>query len=87
MERTPRFTVAAACVGNAVEWYDFAIYGALGVVLTQLFLPADDPDTVLLAAFALYAFCRRLDDMVDVADGADRGKLLRLRPRGRRRTG
>nr|WP_253942394.1 MFS transporter [Nocardioides sp. zg-1230] len=51
----PGFTLAAACVGNAVEWYDFAIYGALGVVLAQLFLPASDPDTVLLAAFALYA--------------------------------
>ncbi|AKJ00241.1 phytoene synthase [Archangium gephyra] len=27
------------------------------------------------AAFALYAYCRRLDDMVDVADGADRGAV------------
>lgn len=27
------------------------------------------------AAFALYAFCRRLDDMVDVADGADTGAV------------
>jgi phytoene synthase len=27
------------------------------------------------AAFALYAFCRRLDDMVDVADGADSGAV------------
>lgn len=27
------------------------------------------------AAFALYAFCRRLDDMVDVADGADKGAV------------
>ncbi len=52
---SPRFTVTAACVGNAVEWYDFAIYGALGVVLTQLFLPVSDPNVVLLAVFALYA--------------------------------
>lgn len=27
------------------------------------------------AAFALYAYCRRLDDMVDVADGADQGAV------------
>ncbi len=27
------------------------------------------------AAFALYAFCRRLDDMVDVADGASQGAV------------
>ena len=45
----------AACAGNAVEWYDFAVYGALGVVLTRLFLPTRDPDALLLAAFALYA--------------------------------
>ena len=38
-----------------MEWYDFAIYGALGVVVTPLFIPTDDSDTVLLAAFALYA--------------------------------
>ena len=46
-------TLAAACAGNAVEWYDFAIYGALGVVVTPLFIPTDDSGTVLLAAFTL----------------------------------
>ena len=45
----------AACVGNAVEWYDFAIYGALGVLVTPVFFPSDDTATVLLAAFAVYA--------------------------------
>jgi len=42
-------------VGNAVEWYDFAIYGALGVVITPVFFPAQDSANVLLAAFAVYA--------------------------------
>ncbi len=32
------------------------------------------------AAFALYAFCRRLDDMVDVADGADAGAVPQALP-------
>lgn len=38
-----------------MEWYDFAIYAALGVVITPLFLPTRDPDLLLLATFSLYA--------------------------------
>jgi MHS family proline/betaine transporter-like MFS transporter len=45
----------AGCVGNVVEWYDFAIFGALGVVLVPVFFPAGDDSSVLLAAFAVYA--------------------------------
>lgn len=35
-----------------MEWYDFAIYGALGIVIIPLFFPHESQ--VLLAAFALY---------------------------------
>lgn len=35
-----------------MEWYDFAVYGALGTVIVPLFFPLDDH--VLLSAFALY---------------------------------
>lgn len=35
-----------------MEWYDFAIYGALGTVIVPVFFPAND--YVLLSAFALY---------------------------------
>lgn len=45
----------AACVGNTVEWYDFAIFGSLGVVITPVFFPAEDSTSVLLATFAVYA--------------------------------
>ena len=45
----------AACVGNAVEWYDFAIYGALGVLVTRVFFDSQDTATLLLAVFAVYA--------------------------------
>ena len=45
----------AACVGNVVEWYDFAVFGALGVVLVPVFFPADHGADLLLAAFAVYA--------------------------------
>ncbi len=49
---TTRRALFAACLGNAVEWYDFAIYGALGTVIVPIFFPTDDE--ILLAAFALY---------------------------------
>jgi MHS family proline/betaine transporter-like MFS transporter len=35
-----------------VEWYDFAIYAALGTVIVPIFFPGDND--VLLSAFALY---------------------------------
>jgi MFS transporter, MHS family, proline/betaine transporter len=47
-----RRALFAACIGNGVEWYDFAIYGALGTVLVPIFFPLDDQ--LLLSAFALY---------------------------------
>ena len=47
-----RRALFAASVGNGVEWYDFAIYGALGTVLVPIFFPPSD--RVLLSAFALY---------------------------------
>jgi MFS transporter, MHS family, proline/betaine transporter len=38
-----------------VEWYDFAIFGALGIVLVPVFFPSEDGSSVLLAAFAVFA--------------------------------
>ena len=38
-----------------MEWYDFAIYGALAVLVTPLFISTKDAGTVLLVAFAVYA--------------------------------
>ena len=46
--------IAAACVGNAAEWYDFAIYGALATVIAVVYFPAADPAAALSAAFAAY---------------------------------
>ena len=53
-DRASRRAIAAACVGNAVEWYDFAIYGALATVVGVVFFPANDLATALSAAFAVY---------------------------------
>ncbi len=45
----------AAVVGNALEWYDFAIYGYLAPVIGRLFFPSDDAWASLLAAFGVFA--------------------------------
>lgn len=49
-----RRAVAAVGVGNAIEWYDFAIYGSFAAVLGATFFPSTDPATQLLLAFAVY---------------------------------
>jgi MHS family proline/betaine transporter-like MFS transporter len=54
--RTSRVrVVTAACMGNLLEWYDFAVYGALATVLARVFFPASNEGTALLAVFAVYA--------------------------------
>jgi MHS family proline/betaine transporter-like MFS transporter len=49
-----RAAVFAFCLGNAVQWYDFALYGAFATIIGPLFFPPADPSTVMLAAFATY---------------------------------
>jgi MHS family proline/betaine transporter-like MFS transporter len=49
-----RTAIFALCLGNAVEWYDFALYGAFATVIGPLFFPAEDRSTAMLAAFATY---------------------------------
>ena len=51
---TSRRAITAACIGNATEWYDFAIFGALASVVGFVFFPAKDLATSLSAAFAVY---------------------------------
>ena len=50
----PRRAIAAACVGNATEWYDFAIYGALATIIGVVYFPTGNPAAALSAAFAAY---------------------------------
>jgi MHS family proline/betaine transporter-like MFS transporter len=49
-----RRAIAAACVGNATEWYDFAIYGALATIIGVVYFPTGNPTVALSAAFAAY---------------------------------
>jgi len=34
--------IVAVAVGNALEWYDFAIYGDVAVTISKLFFPPND---------------------------------------------
>lgn len=52
---TLRRAIAAAALGNAMEWYDFGVFAYLAVYIGSAFFPADDPTSELLAAFATFA--------------------------------
>ncbi|GAA0921349.1 MFS transporter [Pseudonocardia zijingensis] len=47
--------ITAACVGNALEWYDIAVYSYFAVYVAQVFFPAEDPTTGLLLALGTFA--------------------------------
>ena len=46
--------VAAAVVGNVLEWYDFAVYGYFAAALGRNFFPSGDDVTSLLRSFAAF---------------------------------
>jgi MHS family proline/betaine transporter-like MFS transporter len=50
-----RRTVLAGMTGNAVEWYDYGLYGYLSPILATLFFPSGDPLTSLMATFGVFA--------------------------------
>ncbi|RVU51034.1 MFS transporter [Pseudomonas syringae] len=46
--------VVAAVIGNALEWYDFIVYGFLSSIIASQFFPAADEFTSLLMALATF---------------------------------
>jgi MHS family proline/betaine transporter-like MFS transporter len=51
----PQRALVAACVGNLVEWYDFAIFGAFASIIANTYFPSEDRTASLLATFAVFA--------------------------------
>ncbi|MEM7442011.1 MAG: MFS transporter [Pseudomonadota bacterium] len=47
--------LAAGAIGNALEWYDFAIYAYFAPVIATHFFPSDDPVNSILATFGVLA--------------------------------
>lgn len=50
-----RQVISRASIGNAVEWYDFAIYGFLATFIAANFFPAGNETAALLNAFTIFA--------------------------------
>jgi MFS transporter, MHS family, proline/betaine transporter len=46
--------LSAGCVGNFVEWYDFAIYSYSVPIIATVFFPEGNRTAAILSAFALY---------------------------------
>ncbi len=49
------FQVAAAVVGNALEWYDFLVFGFFAVIIAKLFFPTDSQYASLMLTFATFS--------------------------------
>lgn len=47
--------IVASAIGNFVEWFDFAVYGFLAVIISQHFFPQGSPAIALLQTFAVFA--------------------------------
>jgi MHS family proline/betaine transporter-like MFS transporter len=46
--------IAAASIGNALEWFDILAYGYFAVVISKLFFPAADPTVSLMLALGTF---------------------------------
>lgn len=47
--------LAAGAVGNALEWYDFAIYAFFAPIIARQFFPTENPVNAILATFGVLA--------------------------------
>jgi MFS transporter, MHS family, proline/betaine transporter len=48
------FQIVAAVIGNALEWYDFIVFGFFTVIIARLFFPADSQYASLLLTTATF---------------------------------
>lgn len=50
-----RKVVISGMLGNGLEWYDYALYGHMSVVISKLFFPSADESTSLILTFLTFA--------------------------------
>jgi MHS family proline/betaine transporter-like MFS transporter len=48
-------TLTAGAIGNALEWYDFSLFGYFAPVISSQFFPLTDPRAALLNTFGVFA--------------------------------
>jgi MFS transporter, MHS family, proline/betaine transporter len=46
--------IVAATIGNALEWFDFLVYGYFAATLAEVFFPASNPTVSLLITFGAF---------------------------------
>jgi MHS family proline/betaine transporter-like MFS transporter len=76
-----RQAVAAAVVGNVLEWYDFAVFAFVAIYLSRKFFPPGDEVTALLSTFLAYGLgflARPLGGIVIGRIGDVRGRKAAL---------
>ncbi|MFG1933333.1 MFS transporter [Mycobacterium sp. NPDC048908] len=81
MPQGVRKAVTGASIGNAVEWFDFAIYGLLATFIAANFFPSGNETAALLNTFAIFAaafFMRPLGGFVfgPLGDRVGRQRVL-----------
>jgi MHS family proline/betaine transporter-like MFS transporter len=56
-----RRIVISSTIGNALEWFDFTVFGLFAGIIGKLFFPADSPSSSLVLTFATFgiAFAAR----------------------------
>jgi MFS transporter, MHS family, proline/betaine transporter len=61
MAHMRRRVVISSTIGNALEWFDFTVFGLFAGIIGKLFFPADNPSSSLLLTFATFgiAFAAR----------------------------
>ena len=69
-----RRIVIASTIGNALEWFDFTVFGLFIGVIGKLYFPSNDPSSSVLLAFATFgiAFAARPIGGIVLAGYADR---------------
>lgn len=53
-EKTKK-AITAAALGNAIEWFDFGVYGYVAYVLGKVFFPDTSPSVQMIAALATFS--------------------------------
>ncbi|WP_462402468.1 MFS transporter [Pseudomonas sp. Marseille-QA0332] len=76
---TLRKVIAAAAIGNFVEWFDFAVYGFLATLIASQFFASSDASVALLKTFAVFAVAFALRPLGGIVFGALGDRLGRKR--------
>jgi MFS family permease len=50
-----RKAITAASLGNAMEWFDFGVYGFVAYALGKVFFPGADPSVQMIAALGTFS--------------------------------